>query len=43
MGTTDSKSAHFSFPNAGYQVEVFSPDPGQARRLVIDGKIQPVR
>lgn len=36
-------SVHFSFPGAGYQVEVFHPQRGRARRLVLDGEVQPVR
>jgi hypothetical protein len=38
-----SQSVHFSFPGAGYQVEVFHPQRGAAQRLVLDGEVQPVR
>jgi hypothetical protein len=43
VGDKGSTSAHFSYPGAGYQVEVFAPRPGRARRLVLDGRVQPVR
>ena len=43
VGARRSERAHFSYPDAGYQVEVFAPVPGQARKLVLDGKVQPVR
>lgn len=43
VGGKRSDSVHFSYPGAGYQVEVFHPNRGTARRLVLDGEIQPVR
>jgi hypothetical protein len=36
-------SAYFSFPNANYQVEVYSPVSSQSLPLVLDGSIQPVK
>jgi hypothetical protein len=36
-------SVFFSYPRARYQVEVFDPQPSRARRLVITGRIRPVR
>jgi hypothetical protein len=38
-----SKSVHFSYPKAGYQVEVFSPIRGRSHKLVLAGRVQPVR
>jgi hypothetical protein len=43
VGSNRGDSVHFSFPGAAYQVEVFHPDRGTARRLVLDGEIQRVR
>lgn len=37
------RSAYFSFPRARFQVEVFDPDPGRARRLTLSGQITRVR
>lgn len=37
------KSVYFGYPRANYQVEVFDPSPAQARTLVLDGKIAPIR
>ena len=31
---------YFAFPNADLQVEVFDPDRGEARRLVLAGEIR---
>jgi hypothetical protein len=42
-GTRESRSVHFSYPDADYQVEVYSPSPGQSRRLVLAGRVRPVR
>jgi hypothetical protein len=35
-------SVYFAYPGANYQVEVFSPKPGEALRLVTSGKLLPV-
>lgn len=35
-------STYFSFENAGFQVEVHSPERGQSERLTDDGSIRPV-
>lgn len=32
-------STYFSFPNANFQVEVFSPTTDESKKLVLDGKI----
>jgi hypothetical protein len=37
------RSAYFSFPRARFQVEVFDPEPGRARRLTLSGRITRVR
>lgn len=34
-----SRSAYFAFPGQNFQVEVYSPIPGRARSLVLDGQI----
>jgi hypothetical protein len=36
-------SVYLSYPGANYQVEVYAPSGDTARRLVLGGKIQPVR
>ena len=36
------KSVHVAFPNSNYQIEVFDPDPVQARQVATSGKIGPV-
>jgi hypothetical protein len=35
-------NVYFSYPNATYQVEVFSPSARTARSLVLTGKIKPI-
>jgi hypothetical protein len=40
---THPRSAYFSFPGARFQVEVFDPEPGRARRLTLSGRIERVR
>jgi hypothetical protein len=40
---THPRSTYFSFPGARFQVEVFDPKPGRARRLVLSGRITRVR
>ena len=37
------KSVYFSYPEAKYEVEVYDPSPEQARSLVLDGTIRPIR
>lgn len=39
---TAPKNAHLAFPGADAQVEVFSPNPGEALRLAARGAVQPV-
>jgi hypothetical protein len=36
-------SVYLSYPGANYQVEIYAPSGDTARRLVLGGKIQPVR
>jgi hypothetical protein len=36
-------NVHLAYPTDAYQVEVFSPEPGVAQRLVSKGAIRPVR
>src|SRR5262245_53418973 len=36
------KNVYFAYPRSNYQVEVYAPSPGRARRLVIAGKIRPI-
>jgi hypothetical protein len=36
-------SVYYAEPRSPVQVEIFSPEPGQARRLVASGQIRPVR
>jgi hypothetical protein len=36
-------SVYFSYPGVKYQVEVYAPSSGDARSLILDGKITPVR
>jgi hypothetical protein len=38
-----SSSVYFGYPDARYQVEVYAPSPGSARKLVLSGQIVPVR
>jgi hypothetical protein len=35
-------NVHIGYPGQPYQVEVFAPAPGEARRLVADGEVRPV-
>jgi hypothetical protein len=37
------KSVYIAFPGADYQVEVYDPSHGAARRLALDGLIRPIR
>ena len=37
-----SSSVYFGYPDAGYQVEVFTPSPGSARNLVFGGQVVPI-
>jgi hypothetical protein len=37
------RSTYFSFPGAKFQVEVFDPTPGRARKLTLSGRIVRVR
>jgi hypothetical protein len=37
------KSVYFGYPRTSYQVEVFDPNPEQARTLVLGGKITPIK
>ena len=36
-------SAYFTFPTAGFQVEAYAPRPGEARDLVLSGRIVQLR
>ena len=36
-------SVYLSFPGADYQVEVYDPFNGAARRLALNGLIKPIR
>jgi hypothetical protein len=36
------ESVYVAFPRRGYQLEVFSPSPAQARRLVAEGQLKPI-
>ena len=36
-------NVHFAYPGQAYQVEVFSPRPGEARRLVQTGTVRPIQ
>jgi hypothetical protein len=38
-----AKSVYFGYPRADYQVEVFDPSPEQARTLVLNGTVKPIR
>ena len=40
--TRRPSSVYFSFPGAKFQVEVYSPSPARARRLVLDGTVRRV-
>lgn len=35
-------NVYFAFPKSNYQIEVYDPQPGRARRLVASGKIRPL-
>jgi hypothetical protein len=37
-----SSSVYFGYPGARYQVEVYAPSPGSARKLVLAGQVVPV-
>jgi hypothetical protein len=36
-------NVYFAYPKGGYQVEVYAPSGQTARRLVLSGKVQPVK
>jgi hypothetical protein len=36
-------SVYFSYPGVKYQVEVYAPSPGDARSLILDSTVTPVR
>jgi hypothetical protein len=36
-------SVYFSYPGVKYQVEVYAPPQQDARSLILDGKVTPVR
>jgi hypothetical protein len=36
-------SVYFSYPSSPVQVEVYDPDPARAMRLVVSGRIRPIR
>lgn len=38
-----AKNVYLAYPHASYQVEVFDPVPGHARKLLLNGAIVPVR
>lgn len=38
-----SSSVYFGYPDAGYQVEVYAPSAGSARKLVFGGQVVPIR
>jgi hypothetical protein len=37
-----SKNVYFTYPGSKFQVEVFDPSPGRARKLVASGAIRPI-
>jgi hypothetical protein len=37
------KSVHIAYPGLDYEIEVYDPRPGQARALVLSGRVTPVR
>jgi hypothetical protein len=37
------RSVYFAYPRSSYLIEVFDPSPAQARRLVLSGKVRPIR
>jgi hypothetical protein len=37
-----TRNVYFAYPGSKYQVEVFDPKPGRARRLVKSGAIRPI-
>lgn len=39
LPTATSRSVYFSFPQANFQVEVYDPQAGRARSLVLNGQI----
>ena len=38
--TANPRSVYFSFPAANFQVEVYDPQKGHARSLVLDGRVE---
>lgn len=38
-----SSSVYFGYPDARYQVEVYAPSTGSARKLVLAGQVVPIR
>lgn len=38
--TANPRSVYFSFPAAKFQVEVYAPEKGRAKSLVLDGRIE---
>ncbi len=38
--TANPRSVYFSFPKAGFQVEVYAPETGRAKSLVLDGQVE---
>jgi hypothetical protein len=43
QGRASKTNAYVAFPGSRYQIEVYSPVPGQARSLVTSGAVRPVR
>ncbi len=41
-GEDESTNAHIAYPGQPYQIEVFAPTPGIARRLVASGAVAPL-
>ena len=41
-GEDDPTNVHIAYPAQPYQIEVFAPTPGIARRLVASGAVAPL-
>ena len=37
------KNVYLAYPHSSWEIEVFDPSPGRARRLVVGGQVRPVR
>jgi hypothetical protein len=39
---TYAKSVHLAYPDVGYQIEVYDPDPARARQVALSGRVRAI-